>query len=180
MKNAAGPTTKAGNACAAAVGRAAASKMTVVAASLMALAGCAIAPPPPALNSAPVPNIDLAIQRSVASVEKLLGELVLLERGRADGAQFKSAAEALPPDDPLQKKGSLVWMGDARVVLGRIAAMAGLEFASNGRSPTALVVAIDMQDRPLAAMLEAVATQVGSTAKVVYDPGEKMIELRYQ
>lgn len=154
----------------------AAAGLSVVGAML--LGGCASQP-----HVAPAPvdsgGVDRALADSVGSVQSLLTELVVLERSRSDGKPFKTAAERLPADDPLQKKGTLVWMGDARAVAQRIATMAGLDFSVSGKTPVALVVSIDMQDRPLASMLESLGTQLSGAAKLVYDPRGHSLELRY-
>lgn len=128
----------------------------------------------------PESTIESELTRSVGGVQSLLRELVLLERSRSGGEPYRAAVDSLPKEDPLQKRDSLVWIGDARTVVSKIATMAGLEFSVEGKSAVSLIVAIDMRDRPLVSMLESVGAQIGQVAQIAYDPAGASLVLRYR
>lgn len=157
-------------------------RLSILAALLPAvLLGCASTTPKQSeTDAAPVSKVDQRINKSAENVERLLTELVMLERSRAGGAEFKSPSEVLPADDPLQKRASLVWKGDVRIVVQRLAGLAGLGFAVVGKSPTTLVAQVEARDRPLANILESVGTQIGENADLVYRRSEGVIELRFR
>lgn len=156
--------------------------LAVIALSVTALfAGCATQPAVKSVErKSPVED---RLQQSAGSIERLLTELVMLERSRAGLGDFKPPSETLPADDPLQKRVSFVWTGEARSVVSRLAQMAGVSFEVEGKSPQKYMVSLDAHDQPLANILESVGTQLGNSAQIVYRPGgvaEGVIVLRYR
>lgn len=144
------------------------------------LAGCANEKILRPAESATTVPVSVRIAQSSEQIERLLSEMVMIERSRTGAGDFKPPSEVLPADDPLQKRSTLIWTGDARIVVKRIADMAGLELTISGKSPTTLMVSLDAQDRPLANILESVGVQLGANADLVYKRADGLIELRYR
>lgn len=111
-------------------------------------------------------------------IKRLLKELTLLERSRQLVPEMsKDPAADLPEGDPLKEKVTIEWVGEADLVLRRVATVAGWRFAVKGSAPFSSEVSVKAVDTPLINVLESIAVQLGNQADVKVNKAEKSIVL---
>ena len=136
-------------------------------------------------ENAPAPDPDAKIvsglQSEALRTQKLLGELVALERARGQTPSVKlpKASDRLAAGHPLLKLVTITTRGEAAAVLGRIADLHGFGFYVTGRPIPTLVVSLNVRQIPLADVLEIVGSQLGVQADVIYRQGDNALELNY-
>ena len=89
----------------------------------------------------------------------------------------KDPAARLDPSDPLRQPISIEWAGEARLVVKRIAEIAGWRFAVVGSAPLQVNLKVKAIEAPLINVIEDIAVQLGNQADIRVNKGQKTIEL---
>ena len=135
------------------------------------LAGCATPTVAPDVDAAGMPNVEVALQRSLDRVDRTMGQL----------GQYGSAGQPRPvAPAELQRLVSLTWSGPLDEGVRTLADRIGYRFAVTSPSRTGPVqVAVNMADVPAIELLQALGNAAGASATVMVDPDRHLVEVQY-
>ncbi len=138
---------------------------------LAPLAGCATTTVAPDVDATGMPNVEVALQRSLDRVDRTMGQL----------GQYGSTG-ALRPVAPaeLQRLVSLAWNGPLDEAVRTLADRIGYRFVVTAPSRTGPVqVAVNMTNVPAIDLLQALGNAAGASATVMVDPDRHLVEVQY-
>ena len=138
---------------------------------LALLAGCAAPTVAPDLDAAGMPNVEVALQRSLDRVDRTMGQL----------GQYDAAGQARPvAPAELQRLVSLTWNGPLDAGVKSLADRIGYRFVVTAPSAaTPIQVAVNMTDVPVIDVLQALGAAAGTSATVVVDPDRHLVEVQH-
>ncbi len=135
------------------------------------LTGCATRTIPPDVDTTGMPNVEVALQRSLDRVDRTMGQL----------GQYGSASPAQPvvPAE-LQRLGSLAWSGPLDQGVKTLTDRIGYRLVVTApTSPAAVLVAVNMSNVPVIDLLQAMGNAAGASATVVVDPDHHQVEVQH-
>jgi defect-in-organelle-trafficking protein DotD len=137
---------------------------------LALLAGCAAPTVAPDLDAAGMPNVEVALQRSLDRVDRTMGQL----------GQYGSTGPLRPvAPAELQRLVSLAWSGPLDEGVKTLADRIGYRFVVTAPSAaTPIQVAVNMTDVPVIDVLQALGA-TGNNATVVVDPDQHLVEVQH-
>ncbi len=138
---------------------------------LALLAGCATTTVASDVETAGMPNAEVALQRSLDRVDRTMGQL----------GQYGVARQAQPvvPAE-LQRLVSLTWNGPLDGGVKALADRIGYRFVVTAPSGAAPVqVAVNMTNVPVVELLKAMGDAAGASATVVVDPDRHLVEVQH-
>jgi len=133
-------------------------------------------------NAAPVMQTDTKAQAQLANASVSIGESA--SEDAAIQLATHPAAKVAPKLDPasihMTQIASLNWYGPLQPLLAKIAKASGYKFRVLGNKPaTAIIIAIDTHNQPLAYILQNAIYQAAGKANVKVYPSRRVLELRY-
>ena len=138
---------------------------------LALLAGCAAPTVAPDVDAAGMPNVEVALQRSLDRVDRTMGQLG--QYGSTDPLRPVAPAE-------LQRLVSLAWSGPLDEGVKTLADRIGYRFVVTAPSRTGPVqVAVNMTNVPAIDLLQAFGNAAGASATVMVDPDRHQVEVQY-
>jgi defect-in-organelle-trafficking protein DotD len=121
-----------------------------------------------------MPNPELALQKSITSVDAEMAELG--EMNPSVAAAAPAAAPVLP--DPLQRTVSFTWNGPLDGAVSKLALSVGYTFyVTAPRHAQPLNVSISTTSQTAYQVFQALGAEAGSTATVQVDPLHHQVEV---
>jgi defect-in-organelle-trafficking protein DotD len=106
-----------------------------------------------------------------------LETLAAVEQARSPGIAVAPIADA-PPE--LRRAMTVNWVGPVEPITKTIADRAGYTFSTIGApGPAAIVVSIDVENKPIIDILRSIGLQLGNRADVRVDPLARAVEIHY-
>lgn len=133
-------------------------------------------------NAAPIMTTDAKAQAQLAQASASIDQSA--QQDASIQLATHPAAKVAPGLDPatthMTQISSLNWYGPLQPLLGKIANTAGYTLRVLGDAPaTPILIVINVQDEPLANILQNAIYQAAGKATVNVYPNTKIIELRY-
>ncbi len=138
---------------------------------LALLTGCATTTVAPDVDAVGMPNVEVALQRSLDRVDRTMSQL----------GRFGSAGPLRPvAPAELQRLVSLAWNGPLDEGVRTLADRIGYRFVVTAPSRTGPVqVAVNMINVPAIDLLQALGNAAGASATVIVDPDRHQVEVQY-
>ena len=139
---------------------------------LALLAGCAAPTVAPDVDATGMPNVEVALQRSLDRVDRTMGQL----------GQYGSTGPLRPvAPAELQHLVSLAWNGPLDEGVKTLADRIGYRFVVTAPSRTGPVqVAVNMTNVPAIDLLQALGNAASASATVIVDPDRHQVEVQYR
>jgi len=114
-----------------------------------------------------------AADRAAVALETLAS----VEQARSPGIAVAPIADA-PPE--LRRAMTVNWVGPVEPISKTIADRAGYSFTTIGaQGPAAIVVSIDVENKPIIDILRSIGLQLGNRADIRVDPHNRAVEIHY-
>jgi defect-in-organelle-trafficking protein DotD len=142
------------------------------------LAGCTapLQPVPTTVESAGMPNPELALQKSMADVDAEMAGLGQMDQNAVAAAPSPPAAPVLP--DPLQKTVNFTWNGPLDQAVSKLALSVGYTFyVTAPKNPQPINVSISVSSETAYQVLQTLGNDAGAKATVQVDPLHHQVEV---
>lgn len=141
------------------------------------LGACESLKPRPQIVASP-DKVSLMLVEAADKTSTAMQTLAAVEAARTPGIAVGGNTGEAPPE--LRRAMTLAWTGPVEPVARRLADRASYGFIVLGSPPPVpLVVALDVENRPVIDILRDVGLQLGSRADIRVDANRRMVELQY-